>query len=503
MKGWKKYSAIAMAAAVTAGVCAQGSVLYRASTASAQETEETQRTTLNIVADDDENKASETEKISGAQETETDMPLETAEETEITEETGSTDSGEAVLGSGQSLGTVESVSNSASLTDVSEVVSSCLPSVVSVTVVSEEEETEADYDTYYDYYYGTDTTETETGTRETTVSGIIIAQSEDELMIVTGYQAVSDAEDLTVRFSVEAENEEDLTVSAKVKSSSAGSGLAVLAVELDEIEEDVFSQLKIANLGSSEDLKMGQATVVLSDCGYGQVATVGIISATNLTVTLNDVSMEVILTDAADGCSSGGALLNTSGELIGICVTDESGEDTDGIGYAIPIDTAVPVLEQLVNKETRDKLSDSERGYIGATVLTVSDEATGAYNMPAGAFVYEVTEDSAADEAGIQSGDIITAIEGESVSSSTELIEIMSYYAPGETITLEVQTANNGTYEARDVEVTLQAASGSSGASAEDETEAASSDGDGSGQSSDAFDDGFTDGFEDYNSQFN
>ncbi|MCD8365945.1 MAG: S1C family serine protease, partial [Clostridiales bacterium] len=363
MKGWKKYSAIAMAAAVTAGVCTQGSALYRASTASAQETEETQRTTLNIVTDDDENEASETEKISGAQETETDMPLETAEETEITEETGSTDSGDAVLGSGQSMGTVESVSNSASLTDVSEVVSNCLPSVVSVTVISEEEETESDYDAYYEYYYGIDTSETETGTQETTVSGIIIAQSEDELMIVTGYQAVSDAEDLTVRFSVEAEDEEDLTVSAKVKSSSAGSGLAVLAGELEELEENVLSQLKIANLGSSEDLKMGQMAVVLSDCGYGQVATVGIISATNLTVTLNDVSMEVILTDAADGCSSGGALLNTSGELIGICVTDDSGENTDGIGYAIPIDTAVPILEQLVNKETRDKLSDSERGY--------------------------------------------------------------------------------------------------------------------------------------------
>ncbi|MCD8337388.1 MAG: S1C family serine protease [Lachnospiraceae bacterium] len=505
MKGWKKYGAIAMAAVVTAGACAQGSALYRADKASAQETEETQRTTLNIVKDDEETETAATE-------TETDAASETEEETKLSEETAGSDSEDITPGSSQTIDIVESVSDGASLTDVSEVAENCLPSVVSVTVVSEAEEEDSTYDDYYDYYYG-ESAETEAQTQEITVSGVIIAQSEEELLIATGYQAVSDAEALSVRFSVEAEDDDDLTVSAKVKGTSASSGLAVLAVELDEIEETVLSQLKIANLGSSADLKMGQAAVVISDCGYGQAATVGIISATNLTVTLNETSMEVILTDAADGSSSGGALLNTSGELIGICVSDDSGDAADGIGYAIPIDTAIPILEQLINKETRDKLSDSERGYIGATVLTVSDEATGTYNMPAGAFVYEVTEGSAADEAGIQNGDIISGIEGESVSSSTELIEKMSYYAPGETITLEVQTANNGSYEAREVEVTLQAASGSSSASAEEETEdsySADEDDDAeerSGRSSDdfsdEFDDGFSDGFEDYNSQFN
>ncbi|MCD8347505.1 MAG: S1C family serine protease [Lachnospiraceae bacterium] len=517
MNGWKKYGAMAMAAAVLIGACVQGGTLYRTNVVNAQETEETQRVTLNIVSDDEEIEASETEAVSVASEKETEKTEteeETAvEETELAEDTESADSGDITLGSGQTMDVVDSISDGASLTDVSEIVENCLPSVVSVTVVSETDETDSeyDYDDYYDYYYGTDTTETETETQTTTVSGIIIAQSDEELLIATGYQAVSEATELTVSFSVEAENTEDLTVSAKVKSSSVSSGLAVLAVALDEIEESVLSQLKIANLGSSADLKMGETVVVLSDCGYGLVATIGIISATNRTVTLNEVSMDVILTDAADGSSSGGALLNTAGELIGICVTDDSGDDTDGIGCAIPIDTAIPVLEQLINKETRDKLSDSERGYIGATILTVSDEATGMYNMPAGAFVYEVTEGSAADLAGIQNGDIISGIEGESVSSSTELIEIMSYYAPGETITLEVQTANNGTYEAREVEVTLQASSDSSSASEEDSSSAEededNSGDDGSGKSSDdfsdAFDDGFSDGFEDYNSQFN
>ncbi|MCD7833778.1 MAG: S1C family serine protease [Lachnospiraceae bacterium] len=557
MKGWKKYGAVAMAAVVTASVCAQGSVLYRTNQASAQETEETQRVTLNIVKDEEETESSETEKTTGAtgaqetvagdtessaetvsdpsdeeservtlnresdsaassdaetdaeEETEKTEMSESEEETEAYGETSGADSGEITLGSGQTIDTVERVSDSASLTDVSEIVENCLPSIVSVTVVSEADEESSD--SAYDSYYGMEITETEAETLVTTVSGVIIAQSEEELLIATGYQAVSDAENLTVTFSVDAEDTDDLTVSAKVKGTSASSGLAVLAVELEEIEASVLSQLKIANPGSSEELKMGQTAVVLSDCGYGMTATIGIISATNLTVTLNDVSMEVILTDAADGSSSGGALLNTFGELIGICVTDDSGDAADGIGYAIPIDTAIPILEQLINKETRDKLSDSERGYIGATVLTVSEEATGTYNMPAGAFVYEVTEGSAADEAGIQSGDIISAIEGESVSSSTELIEKMSYYAPGETITLEVQTANNGTYEAREVEVTLQAASGSASTSAEDsfssDEDGDSSDGESSGRSSDGFsdefDDGFSDGFEDYNNQFN
>ncbi|MCD7882098.1 MAG: S1C family serine protease, partial [Lachnospiraceae bacterium] len=229
--------------------------------------------------------------------------------------------------------------------------------------------------------------------------------------------------------------------------------------------------------------------------------------------------MEVIVTDAAANLgSSGGALLNASGEVIGIGVAKETGDGAEGMAYAIPMDDAVPVLEQLINKETRDKLSDSERGYIGATVLTVSDEAVETYNMPAGAFVYEVSEGSAADEAGIVSGDIISAIEGESVSSSTELIEKMSYYAPGETITLEVQTANNGTYEAREVEVTLQAGTSSdaddSGEEAEDSEEGNTPDENEAQQGEDeidtlpfddseeGFDDGFEDGFEEYNSQF-
>ena len=137
--------------------------------------------------------------------------------------------------------------------------------------------------------------------------------------------------------------------------------------------------------------------------------------------------------------NSGGALLNAKGEVIGINVAKEAGEGSDSIGYAIPIDTAIPILNELVNRETRDQLSNSERGYMGATVVNVSDDAKDLYNMPEGAFVYEVAEGSAAEAAGIKKGDIITKFDGMSVSSSSDLIDKMSYYKVGETVTVEVQ----------------------------------------------------------------
>lgn len=175
------------------------------------------------------------------------------------------------------------------------------------------------------------------------------------------------------------------------------------------------------------------------------------------------------MTDAAINFgNSGGALLNAKGEVIGINVAKEAGEGSDSIGYAIPIDTAIPILNELVNRETRDQLSNSERGYMGATVVNVSDDAKDLYNMPEGAFVYEVAEGSAAEAAGIKKGDIITKFDGMSVSSSSDLIDKMSYYKVGETVTVEVQTANGGDYEIREVEVTLQ----EGGNDVQDETDA-------------------------------
>ena len=185
--------------------------------------------------------------------------------------------------------------------------------------------------------------------------------------------------------------------------------------------------------------------------------TSGIISALNREITIDNFSKPVIMTDAAINFgNSGGALLNANGEVIGINVAKEAGQSSESMGYSIPINTAVPILKELVNRETRDKLSNSERGYIGVTVVDVSDDAKDLYDMPQGAFVYEVSEGSAAEQAGIHKGDIITKFEGISVTDKEDLIDQMSYYKVGETVTLEVQSATNGSYEAREVEVTLQ-----------------------------------------------
>ena len=237
--------------------------------------------------------------------------------------------------------------------------------------------------------------------------------------------------------------------------------LAVVAVQLSDIPEEVRTQLKIATLGSSDELKVGQAAIAIGNAlGYGQSVTSGIISALNREITIDSFTNEVILTDAAINFgNSGGALLNAKGQVIGINVAKEAGTGTDSMGYSIPIDTAIPVLQKLINKETRDQMSDVERGYMGATVVNVTDDAKELYNMPQGAFVYEVSEDSAAEKAGIKKGDVITKFDGESVTSSDDLIEKMRYYGVGETVTVEIQTANNGTYEAHEVEVTLQGAS--------------------------------------------
>ena len=268
-----------------------------------------------------------------------------------------------------------------------------------------------------------------------------------------------------------------------------------MAVRLSDIPEEVRSQLKIATLGSSDKLKVGQAAIAIGNAlGYGQSVTSGIISALNREVTIDNFSNEVILTDAAINFgNSGGALLNAKGQVIGINVAKEAGDGSEGMGYSIPIDTAIPVLEKLVNKETRDKLTNAERGYMGATVVNVSEDAKELYNMPQGAFVYEVSAGSAAEEAGIKKGDVITKFDGESVTSSDDLIDKMCYYAVGETVTVEVQTANGGEYESREVEVTLK--KGSADAIASQMPDEQQDD-------EDSQNDSYQDEFEEYNDQF-
>lgn len=459
---WKRYGAIAMAGVVLLGASAVSGKNYPASvqaeetetritlnmadddssdtknTASEEtetETETEKRITLNVADDEKPGSEEETEaKTEPAAEAETDDETETEVQTETeTKETYASIEG------------AKSVSDGIVTTDVSAVVENCMPSIVAITGKSVE-----DIETYY---YGTQEYEAESA-----ASGIIIAQNDDELLIATNSHVVADTSDLNVCFSAEADDTDDLVAPAKIKGMDKDNELAVIAVQLSDIPEAVRSQLRIAKIGDSDALKVGQAAIAIGNAlGYGQSVTSGIISALNREITIDNFSKPVIMTDAAINFgNSGGALLNANGEVIGINVAKEAGQSSESMGYSIPINTAVPILKELVNRETRDKLSNSERGYIGATVVDVSDDAKDLYDVPQGAFVYEVSEGSAAEQAGIHKGDIITKFEGISVTDKEDLIDQMSYYKVGETVTLEVQSATNGSYEAREVEVTLQ-----------------------------------------------
>ncbi len=431
---WKRYGALVMAGMLTCGFVAAVNFLPVKEVQAEEETEK--RVTLNIASDEKEDETEEpadvTEETTEAEtqtETETETEIET-EALEVFDPIASADTSDMSL---------------ITTTDVTEVVDACMPSIVAITSKSVEEiET---------YYYGKQEFEVEGA-----ASGIIVAQNESELLIATNSHVVDGSSELNVCFTAEAEEPEDLIVPAKIKGMARDTELAVIAVQMSDIPEGVREQLRIAKLGSSDALKVGQAAIAIGNAlGYGQTVTCGIISALNRPITIDNFSKEVIVTDAAINFgNSGGALLNAKGEVIGINVAKEAGKSSESIGYSIPIDTAIPILKDLVNRETRDKLSNTERGYMGVTVVNVSEDAKELYDMPEGAFVYEVTEGSAADKAGIRKGDIITKFDGVAVISHDDLVEKMCYYKVGETVTIEVQAAHDGEYVSREVEVTLE-----------------------------------------------
>ena len=361
---------------------------------------------------------------------------ETEEETEKETET------EAPVKYDQ-LETTSSGDAAVTTVDVSEIVEDAMPSIVAITTMTVTE--------VESYFYGKQKIEAVGGG-----SGIIIAQNDTELLIATNNHITDGAKELTVCFTVDAEDPEKLLVPAVTKGTDSMNDLAVIAVELKDIDPDVFKQLKIATLGSSNNLKVGEATIVIGNAlGSGQTVTTGIISALEREITTEAGTFKELQTDAAInfGCS-GGAILNSKGEVIGITDAKDVVNDAEGMGYGIPIDTAIPVFSELINRQTRSAVEN--HGYIGITVVPVSDEAKQMYNMPAGAFVYEVTEGGAGEKAGIKKGDIITRFDGISITSSDQLVSTIGNYEVGETVKVEVQTADNGSYTAKEVEVTLQ-----------------------------------------------
>ncbi len=328
-------------------------------------------------------------------------------------------------------------------TDVSEIVANTMPSIVAVTGKSVQE--------VESYFYGKQEYETEGAG-----SGIIIAQNDAELLIATNNHVVEDTTELSVCFSVDSEDPDKLVAPAVIKGTDASNDLAVIAVNLSDISSDVLSQLKIATMGSSDDLSVGEATIVIGNAlGIGQTVTTGIVSALQREIQTNSGTFTEIQTDAAInfGCS-GGAILNAKGEVIAITDAKATSDNAESMGYGIPISTAIPVLTELINRETREAVEN--HGYLGVTVVPVSSEATEMYGMPAGAYVYGVNDDSAASEAGILKGDIITKFDGISINSSEALVKLVGYYKAGETITVEVQRANGNEYTSEELKVTLK-----------------------------------------------
>lgn len=331
--------------------------------------------------------------------------------------------------------------------DITQVAENTMPSIVAITTISVQE--------VQSMFFGT-----QEQTEEGSGSGIIVDQNDSELLIATNNHVVEGAQTLSVCFTVEVENQEDLVVEGQIKGTDPDNDLAIVAVKLADIPESVKSQIKVIELGDSDQLKVGQQVVAIGNAlGYGQSVTVGYVSALDREVTVDDVTNNLIQTDAAINFgNSGGALLNTSGQLIGINSVKAAAEGVEGMGYAIPINTANPILSDLMNRTTRTKVDENKKGYMGVTLADVSDEAKEVYNMPSGAFVYSVEEGSAAEQAGFKKGDIITKFDGITISSRDDMLDRMNYYEAGETVDVVLSSANNGEYQERTVSITLGAA---------------------------------------------
>lgn len=364
--------------------------------------------------------------------------------------------GQTVLGIGKVEKTVTEIQKAEGQTvsttiknsiDVSDIAESCMPSVVSITNKGVQE---------IRSWFGTYQQET-----NGSGSGIIIGENDTELLIVTNYHVVSASTELSVCFSFEEELEEKNVVSAKIKGYDSQKDLAVISVKLSDIPEDTKSQIKIATIGDSSELKIGEQVVAIGNAlGYGQSVTNGIVSALNREVSVQGTNGEVITnkliqTDAAiNPGNSGGALLNMRGEVVGINSVKYSSEEVEGMGYAIPISDVESIIGDLMNKETRDKVDEDEVGYLGISCIGVTSEVAKVYDLPEGVYVKSVVKGSAAENAGLKAGDVIVKLDGSTVASDTELVEALSYYKAGETIDIVVKTRESG-YEEQTFSVTL------------------------------------------------
>lgn len=360
------------------------------------------------------------------------------EDTEITN--GTTNSAinneNTKISQGKVDATTVTPTNTNQTTDVSGVVEKVMPSIVSITSTVTQ--------TYSDWF-GRSYDENAEGSG----SGIIVQKSDTELLVVTNNHVVEGAKSINVTFI------DDSVVDATVKGTDSTADLTVVSIKISDIKKETLEKIEVATLGESTSVKVGAMAIAIGNAlGYGQSVTVGYVSAKDRSVDLEDKTMVLLQTDAAiNPGNSGGALLNINGEVIGINSVKYASSDVEGMGYAIPISAAVPIINDLMKKEV---ISEAEKGYLGIAGQDVTEDVATKYNIPKGVFVNEVSEDGAAKDAGIQANDIITAINDISVESITSLSEKVNSYRIGTELTLTVMRIKDSQYTEMKIKVVLK-----------------------------------------------
>ncbi|MDE5872937.1 MAG: trypsin-like peptidase domain-containing protein, partial [Lachnospiraceae bacterium] len=338
-------------------------------------------------------------------------------------------------------------SNSYGSMDVSDIVKAAMPSVVSINVTAVSQ--------YSFWYYGSQEYES-----EGSGSGIIIGKNDTELLIVTNNHVVEGAKTVNVCFV------DGKSYDAVVKGTDSDNDVAIVVVKLADLSKDTFSEIEIAKLGNSDEISVGEQVVAIGNAlGYGQSVTTGIVSAKDRVVSTNTTPL--IQTDAAiNPGNSGGALLNMKGEVIGINSSKYMSTEVEGMGYAIPVSKIESILDNLMNRKTRELVEDEgKRGYLGITCSTAGNTTSQYYNIygsmeeavdtPTGVYVNEVTKGSPAYKGGLKEGNIITAFDGQSVSKADDLTNLLQYYEAGETVELKILVEKDNEYKERTIKVRL------------------------------------------------
>ena len=334
--------------------------------------------------------------------------------------------------------------------DVATIVEKCMPSVVAITNHNVTE--------FRDFWTGRIYEQDNSGAG----SGVIIGQTDDELLILTNYHVVEDNQSLSVVFSWEEDAEDidkDDVIYANVKDYDSDRDIAVISVPVSSLSEEILSKISVATVGSSDDLRLGEQVVAIGNAlGYGQSVTTGIVSALNRKIAdQNDQDDNAyIQTDAAINLgNSGGALFNMKGELVGINTAMMNSAIAENMGLAIPISEVTGEVEDMMNQEARDTVDADERGYLGVNIVDVTKDISETYGLPQGVYIANVAPGSGADKAGLEKENIITAVNGKNVTTGEELTDYLSKYKKGETVTVTVEYRADDGYATKDVEVTL------------------------------------------------